>query len=53
MHGVFLTRLASVSEQQPDSEEIYLVEWLSKIDLYEAMHEGKKENMKFTNFFKK
>ena len=24
--GVFLTRLASVSEQQPDSEEIHLVE---------------------------
>lgn len=50
--GVFLTKLASVSEQQPDSEEIHLVERVSKIDLYEAMCTGMKENMKFTNFFR-
>jgi len=41
MCAVYLSKLADVSDQQPDSEEIHLVERMHKIDVYEAMAEGK------------
>jgi hypothetical protein len=40
MCEVYLTKLERVSEHQPDTEEIHLVEKVKKIDVYEAMAEG-------------
>lgn len=38
--AAFLSKLEDVSEHQPDSEEVHLVERMRKIDCYEAMVEG-------------
>lgn len=40
MCSVFLSKLENVSEHQPDTEEVHLVERLNKIDVYEAMVAG-------------
>jgi hypothetical protein len=37
LYNVFLSKLELVSEHQPDSEDVHLVECLQKIDCHEAM----------------